>query len=128
MNARWAVATGAGALFALAPTGAVAAGGDPSEERSESRRYIAVLKGSVDRPGEVATEHEDEYDAAAAADVYRSALSGCSAAIPASQLSAVGTDSDVRAVVPDRRLQPARAPPNTDIPAIAEPPISEAGL
>jgi subtilisin family serine protease len=62
--------------------------------------YIVVLKGSVTRPGAVASEHAAKHGLTVRY-VYRSALEGYAARIPASKLAALRADPRVAFVAPD---------------------------
>jgi subtilisin len=64
-------------------------------------RYIVVLEGSVDRPGAVAADHEAEYGAESDA-VYRHALNGYVADVPADALGELRADPKVEFVAQDR--------------------------
>lgn len=105
-----AVACGVGVVIAaLLP--AVASADEPIPGR-----YIVVLDGSVDHPGQVAAKHEAKYGTSSE-DVYRDALDGYSAEVPQAELAALRADAQVSAVVPDAVLRLASPPPNTEIPA-----------
>ena len=82
----------------LVPAGAPAA-------RDASGRYIVVLKRDAVRdPGAVADEHRRRH-AAKPTEVYRSALEGYAAKIPARELSDVRSDRRVAYVEPDRLVK-----------------------
>ncbi len=115
MKVRWALASGIGALLALTPASALADAGDPHES-GDARRYVVVLKDSVDHVGRVADAHEAEYDAVAG-DVYRHVLNGYVASVPDGALDELRADQQVQNVLPDRVVRPASPPPNTEIPA-----------
>ncbi len=108
MAGRLALAVGVAILVSLVPATAGA--------EEVPSRYVVVLEGSVDRPGKVAAKHEDVYDTEFDA-VYRHALNGYTADVPAGELAELRDDPRVRAVVQDRVLRSASPPPNTEIPA-----------
>lgn len=69
-----------------------------------ARRYIVVLRDTVRAPGAVATEHAATYGARVAF-VYRSALKGYAATIPAAAVSAIAADPRVAFVERDGRMR-----------------------
>ncbi len=100
------------ALFLLAatsaspnPTGRRPPGKPPAASRVPNH-YIVVLKNSVRRPGAVAARHARAYGARIT-HVYRSALRGYAATIPAGRLAAVRANPAVRFVTPDRKVSAA---------------------
>lgn len=96
-----AVALGAALLVmpgtAYAATGASAASGDEG-----AKRYIVTLVDDA-KPGAVAKQHSQRHDAQVR-HVYKHALNGYSARIPASQVARVQADERVDAVTPDRKV------------------------
>jgi subtilisin len=64
-------------------------------------RYIVVLDETVDHPGVVAAKHERKYDAESHG-VYRNALTGYVADVPATELAALRSDRTVRFITKDR--------------------------
>jgi subtilisin family serine protease len=66
-----------------------------------AKNYIVVLKGSVTSPGAVASQHARAFGASVKY-VYRSALEGYAARIPASKLGALRADPRVAFVMLDR--------------------------
>jgi subtilisin family serine protease len=80
--------------------------GPAARAASTSRaRYIVVLKGTVDRPGEVARSHEDRFNTSAS-HVYRHALKGYAARFTEAQVQELRQDPRVAFV---ERDQVARA-------------------
>jgi subtilisin len=69
-------------------------------------RYIVVLKASAPDPGTVAARHAKAYGARVT-HVYRSALKGYSATIPAEHLAALRASRAVKLVAPDVRMSAA---------------------
>jgi hypothetical protein len=68
---------------------------------SAKDRYIVVLKDSIRAPGAVARDHSDRYDARESV-VYRTALQGYAATIPAGRVDAIRRDPRVKYVEHDR--------------------------
>jgi hypothetical protein len=109
-------ASGAGALVALLALAFVSAvlaspayagpGEAPApptnSKASPPDRYIVVLEDSVERPGRVAERHS-ENRGAQISQVYRHAINGYAAEIPAAQLDAIRHDPNVAYVEPDYR-------------------------
>jgi hypothetical protein len=87
-------------LAAIAAVLVASLGAAGSPDAAAPDRYIVVLKDSVRDPGAVALDHA-RLDAARVRFVYRHALKGFAARIPAARLSAVRADSRVAYVVPD---------------------------
>ena len=69
--------------------------------QDQAKNYIVVLKGSVTRPGAIASQHARAFDANVRY-VYRSALEGYAARIPASKVGALRADPRVAFVMLDR--------------------------
>src|SRR6266516_1874348 len=69
-----------------------------------TNRYIVVLKSSVRNPGAVAARQAHRYGAKVTA-VYRSALKGYAAVIPAGRLASLRANPVVRFVTPDRKIK-----------------------
>jgi subtilisin family serine protease len=88
----WVLA--AGLLFA-APAGAAGPGAE---------RHIVVLENSVQRPGGVASQHARRFGAKVT-DVYRSALRGYAATLPARAAATIARDSRVAFVEADQRVE-----------------------
>ena len=69
--------------------------------QDQAKNYIVVLKGSVTRPGAIASQHARAFGANVRY-VYRSALEGYAARIPASKVGALRADPRVAFVMLDR--------------------------
>ena len=82
-------------------------------------RYIVVLEGSVDRPGQVAAAHERQYGADSEV-VYRHALNGYVAAVPEATLAELRADPKVQFVARDRVFAQLPKAPAT-IPSCKDP-------
>jgi subtilisin len=91
---RRALVTGAVLLLALAAFPAAHAG------PAATGRYIVVLKGSVTKPGAVASQQARAHGLTVRY-VYRSAIEGYAARIPARKLAALRADPRVAFVAPD---------------------------
>jgi aqualysin 1 len=85
------------AVAALVPAAAGAA-------RSAEGRYIVVLEESAGNPADVATVHGKRHDAKRD-QVFRSALKGYTAKIPAGELAELRRDPQVAYVEPDRLMK-----------------------
>src|SRR5262245_26991348 len=97
---------------ALAAFGAVLAAAAPAAAlRDQAQgnpggpvgRYIVVLQDSVADPGAVAAEHS-QADNAQVSHVYRAALKGYAAVIPAARLDAVRADPRVAFISDDAEV------------------------
>ena len=71
--------------------------------QEQSKNYIVVLKGSVSRPGAVASEHAAKLGMTVRY-VYRSAIEGYAARIPTSKLAELRADDRVAFVMLDRAV------------------------
>lgn len=92
----------AGALaFGIGVVGALLLAGAASADETAPGRYIVVLEDSVDHPGQVADRHQAAYGAEAQG-IYRDALSGYVADVPAGELAQLRADPKVEFVVQDR--------------------------
>src|SRR4051794_21341602 len=96
----------AGVLVAVLVAFAVTITGAGSVPASDSTaaipgHYIVVLKDSVSAPGAVASEHGRKYGVEAS-HLYRHALKGYAAKIPAAGLDRLLSDPRVAFVEPDR--------------------------
>ncbi|MPY97036.1 MAG: S8 family serine peptidase [Actinophytocola sp.] len=89
-----------GAALLVMPGTAYAATAAPGDEGA--KRYIVTLVDDA-KPGAVAKQHSQRHDAQVR-HVYKHALSGYSARIPASQVARVQADERVEAVTPDRTV------------------------
>jgi Peptidase inhibitor I9 len=72
--------------------------------RSTEGRYIVVLKESAGNPAEVADVHGKRHGAKRQ-QLFRSALKGYSARIPADEVAALRRDARVAYVEPDRLMK-----------------------
>ncbi len=86
-------------LFVAALTVPAVGGAAPSPSEGPPDQYIVVLKGGVD-PGQVANEHARGLDAEVR-HVYRAALAGYAARIPAARLARLQADPRVSYVEAD---------------------------
>ena len=85
-------------VVVAAPAGAV---GKPPPEH-----YLVVLKPDITDPGAVARKHRARYGVTVM-NVYRSALKGYAAAIPAGRLAQIRRDPSVAYVEADAAVGPA---------------------
>jgi subtilisin family serine protease len=88
-------------VIGLVPAGASAA--------TIPGKYIVVLKDSVGSPDSVARDHGRRFGVARS-HVYRYALRGYAAAIPAEKLGALKSDERVRFVAPDATVEATAKP------------------
>lgn len=86
--------------FLAAPTSGFGSGTGQAPGPSGQARYIVVLKSSVSDPSAAAATDAQDYGAQVE-HVYRSALKGYSATIPANRVEALRADPRVRFVSPD---------------------------
>jgi subtilisin family serine protease len=94
----WGAGVLAGALLsaiAVAPASSAPAGGPPG-------RYIVVLRDGAGDPAAVAADHGRRYGASAPSFVYRAALQGYAATVPAERLDDLRSDPRVAFVSDDR--------------------------
>jgi subtilisin len=96
-----AVAVAAALLVMPATAYAATTGPAPSGDAG-AERYIVTLVDEAN-PGAVAKEHSRRHDARVR-HLYRHALTGYSARIPADQVARVAADDRVEAVTPDRKV------------------------
>lgn len=87
-----------GTALGLAPSSAAA------PDSSQSGRYVVVLKPGVDRSGAVASDHSRAFGVQVS-KIYRSALKGYAATIPADRLASLRQDDRVEFVAPDTRVE-----------------------
>ena len=107
----WALLVALGLCLALTSTIAVGAALGKAEARSASRgnpnddrRYIVVLKDSVDRPGVVAQQQTEQREGNLHG-VYRHALNGYAATLPQSRVDALRNDPRVAFVTIDHKVR-----------------------
>jgi len=83
----------------------------------KAARFIVILKRSVADPGAKAAKHARAYGAQVTR-VYRFALKGYAATVPANKLAALRADRDVRFVAPDTEVRATDQTMGTGIPRI----------
>lgn len=88
------------AAFALVPTAQAAAAGNVVPGR-----YVVVLEDTAGDPGAIASDHGRRLGVTERTHVYRHALKGYAARIPAARLDAVRSDPRVAFVAPDREAE-----------------------